>query len=52
MRTSGSGTRCDCGTWLMYHLRTSAMDLNHTRSYVPMDQGGPPGQTRLAGLGP
>ena len=36
-----------------YGSCTSAtMDLNHTRSYVPMDQGGPPGQTRLAGLGP
>ena len=31
---------------------STTMDLDHTRSYVPMDQGGPPGQTSLAGLGP
>jgi hypothetical protein len=28
------------------------MDLDHTERYVPMDQGGPPGQTRLGNLGP
>jgi hypothetical protein len=29
-----------------------SMDLDHTERYVPMDYGGPPGQTRLANLGP
>jgi hypothetical protein len=28
------------------------MDLDHTERYVPIDQGGPPGQTRLGNLGP
>jgi hypothetical protein len=28
------------------------MDLDHTERYVPMDHGGPPGQTRLGNLGP
>jgi hypothetical protein len=28
------------------------MDLDHTERYVPMDYGGPPGQTRLDNLGP
>jgi hypothetical protein len=28
------------------------MDLDHTEPYVPMDYGGPPGQTRLGNLGP
>ena len=28
------------------------MDLDHTERYVPMDYGGPPGQTRLGNLGP
>ena len=28
------------------------MDLDHTDRYVPMDYGGPPGQTRLGNLGP
>ncbi|HET9301569.1 MAG TPA: hypothetical protein VFO20_02235, partial [Propionibacteriaceae bacterium] len=28
------------------------MDLDHTERYVPMDYGGPPGQTRLSNLGP
>ena len=31
---------------------TATMDLDHTRPYVPMIKGGPPGQTSLAGLGP
>jgi hypothetical protein len=29
-----------------------SMDLDHTERYVPMDYGGPPGQTRLDNLGP
>jgi len=29
-----------------------SMDLDHTDRYVPMDYGGPPGQTRLGNLGP
>jgi hypothetical protein len=28
------------------------MDLDHTERYVPTDDGGPPGQTRLGNLGP
>jgi hypothetical protein len=28
------------------------MDLDHTERYVPLDYGGPPGQTRLGNLGP
>jgi hypothetical protein len=28
------------------------IDLDHTERYVPMDNGGPPGQTRLGNLGP
>jgi hypothetical protein len=28
------------------------MDLDHTERYVPTDNGGPPGQTRLGNLGP
>src|SRR5829696_1911862 len=28
------------------------MDLDHTERYLPMDYGGPPGQTRLGNLGP
>jgi hypothetical protein len=28
------------------------MDLDHTERYVPIDDGGPPGQTRLGNLGP
>jgi hypothetical protein len=28
------------------------MDLDHTEPYVPMDYGGPPGQTRLGNMGP
>lgn len=28
------------------------MDLDHTKPYVPMDDGGPPGQTRFGNLGP
>jgi hypothetical protein len=28
------------------------MDIDHTERYVPMDYGGPPGQTRLDNLGP
>ena len=31
---------------------SSHMDLDHTERYVPMDYGGPPGQTRLENLGP
>jgi hypothetical protein len=31
---------------------SATMDLDHTRSYRPMNRGGPPGQTSLAGLGP
>ena len=31
---------------------TATMDLDHTRPYVPMIKGGPPGQTSLTGLGP
>ena len=27
-------------------------DMDHTIPYVPLDQGGPPGQTRVANLGP
>jgi hypothetical protein len=30
----------------------TTMDLDHTERYVPMDYGGPPGQTRLGNLGP
>jgi hypothetical protein len=28
------------------------MDLDHTEPYVPMDYGGPPGQTRVGNMGP
>ena len=28
------------------------IDIDHTERYVPMDYGGPPGQTRLSNLGP
>jgi hypothetical protein len=35
------------GTCLSPH-----MDIDHTERYVPMDYGGPPGQTRLGNLGP
>ena len=31
---------------------TGQADLDHTIPYVPMDEGGPPGQTALANLGP
>jgi hypothetical protein len=31
---------------------SAGMDLDHTKAYVPMDYGGPPGQTRLGNLGP
>jgi hypothetical protein len=31
---------------------SESMDLDHTERYVPMDYGGPPGQTRLGNLGP
>src|SRR4029453_6428241 len=31
---------------------SSTMDLDPTERYVPMDYGGPPGQTRLDNLGP
>ena len=29
-----------------------SMDLDHTTPYLPMDHGGPPGQTRFGNLGP
>jgi hypothetical protein len=29
-----------------------SMDLDHTQRYIPTDDGGPPGQTRLGNLGP
>ncbi len=29
-----------------------SLDLDHTVPYVPLDRGGPPGQTRLGNLGP
>ena len=32
--------------------RGRSIDADHTRPYVPPDDGGPPGQTRLANLGP
>jgi hypothetical protein len=36
-----------------YGTCTSAsMDLDHTLAYLPLDQGGPPGQTRPDNLGP
>jgi hypothetical protein len=35
-----------------YATGTQRMDLDHTKSYVPMDKGGPPGQTGVHGLGP
>jgi hypothetical protein len=35
------------GTCLSPHI-----DIDHTERYVPMDYGGPPGQTRLGNLGP
>src|SRR5215207_6451502 len=35
------------GTCLSPH-----MDIDHTERYLPMDYGGPPGQTRLGNLGP
>ena len=28
------------------------MDLDHTKAYLPMIRGGPPGQTGIQGLGP
>jgi hypothetical protein len=28
------------------------MDLDHTKPYLPMNRGGPPGQTNLSNLGP
>ena len=28
------------------------MDLDHTQPYIPLNKGGPPGQTRLGNLGP
>ena len=31
---------------------TATMDLDHTKPYLPMDRGGPPGQTSPANLGP
>ena len=31
---------------------TATMDLDHTKPYLPMHRGGPPGQTSLANLGP
>ena len=31
---------------------TATMDLDHTKPYLPMNRGGPPGQTSLANLGP
>ena len=31
---------------------TATMDLDHTTPYLPMNRGGPPGQTSLANLGP
>jgi hypothetical protein len=31
---------------------TATMDLDHTKPYVPMDYGGPPGQTSVDNLGP
>jgi hypothetical protein len=31
---------------------TATMDLDHTRPYLPMNRGGPPGQTSPANLGP
>jgi hypothetical protein len=31
---------------------TATMDLDHTKPYLPMNRGGPPGQTSLENLGP
>jgi hypothetical protein len=31
---------------------TATMDLDHTKPYLPMNRGGPPGQTSPANLGP
>jgi hypothetical protein len=31
---------------------TATMDLDHTKPYLPMNRGGPPGQTNLSNLGP
>ena len=31
---------------------TATMDLDHTKPYLPMNRGGPPGQTSLDNLGP
>jgi hypothetical protein len=33
-------------------LASRRADTDHTRPYVPPDEGGPPGQTALANLGP
>ena len=33
-------------------LEGHSLDLDHTVPYVPLDRGGPPGQTRLGNLGP
>jgi len=33
-------------------LQSRSADKDHTEAYVPLDQGGPPGQTRLDNIGP
>jgi hypothetical protein len=35
-----------------YSAATQRMDLDHTKSYLPLARGGPPGQTGVHGLGP
>jgi hypothetical protein len=35
-----------------YAARTQRMDLDHTKPYLPLGRGGPPGQTGVHGLGP
>jgi hypothetical protein len=35
-----------------YATRTERMDLDHTKPYIPLARGGPPGQTGVHNLGP
>jgi hypothetical protein len=35
-----------------YATKTQRMDLDHTKPYIPLARGGPPGQTGVHNLGP
>ena len=55
MRFRGGSARpcsCACRPSFPYAAGVQRMDLDHTKAYLPMIRGGPPGQTGIHGLGP